>query len=149
MLEAVALGDTLITQISNTETGDPAMTLHSHFDRLPCFLRSLDAKTAEEQAEAFMNEVIESGGTYVRPTNTNWSSHMFEVSLHHVSGFGGSEGEAIQNWIKAARRQLERIEDDGFVTVHPPLPTPRNHAEEIANAREDLERAAVMLCGVV
>lgn len=34
---------------------------------------------------------------------------------------------------------VAHIEDDGFVTVHPPMGQPRNHAEEIANALASAE----------
>jgi hypothetical protein len=35
------------------------------------------------------------------------------------------------------------VEDDGFITVHPPMGRPRNHAEEIANLRATLDREGV------
>ncbi|PIE15299.1 MAG: hypothetical protein CSA68_07305 [Rhodobacterales bacterium] len=89
----------------------------------------------EGQKDAFFNEIMESGGSYVAPGGNDRSSHLFEISLHGVVAYGSSEDEAIRNWKKAARAQAPLVEDDGFITVHPPFPNPRNHAEEIANAR--------------
>lgn len=111
------------------------MSFHVQFDRLPGFLLNLECLDIAGQRDAFMNEVMESGGSYVPPAGDDWSSHLFEISLHGVVAYGSSEDEAIRNWKKAARAQVPLVEDDGFITVHPPFPNPRNHAEEIANAQ--------------
>jgi hypothetical protein len=111
------------------------MTTHLLNDRLTAFLLNLECLGMAGQKDAFMNEVMENGGTYVSPDLAAGMSHLFEISLHGVNAYGGSEEEAIRNWTKAAKAVAPLIEDDGFITVHPPFPNPRNHAEEIANAR--------------
>lgn len=61
----------------------------------------------EDRPDAFFNEVMETGGTYTVPRSENWpASHLVEISLHRVSAFGTSEGEAIGNWINQARRVI-------------------------------------------
>lgn len=97
------------------------MTDLPQFDNHTAFLLNLECLDMAGQRDAFMNEVIESGGSYVRPNGDDWSSHLFEIALHGVVAYGSSEDEAIRNWKKAARSQAPLIEDDGFITVHPPL----------------------------
>lgn len=99
------------------------------------FLQSLDSLGPEDRKDAFMNEAMETGGSYLPPHLR--CSHLFEIALHDVNAWGADEEEAIRNWMKAARAQTPLIEDDGFITVHPPFPNPRNHAEEIANLRAE------------
>lgn len=111
------------------------MTTHLLNDHLTAFLLKLECLGPEGQKDAFMNEVMEYGGSYVPPASAAQSSHLFEIALHGVNAYGGSEEEAIRNWTKAAKAVATPIEDDGFITVHPPFPNPRNHAEEIANAQ--------------
>ena len=110
-------------------------------NRITTFLSNLKSKDAAERRDAFMNEVMETGGNYIapQPDQTN-CTHLYEIQLHGVSAWGFGEDEAIHNWqVAAARCVSDLVEDDGFVTVHPPFPTPRNHAEEIANARAAFE----------
>lgn len=111
------------------------MTTHLLNDRLTAFLLNLECLDSAGQKDAFMNEVMENGGSYVPPADAAQSSHLFEIALHGVNAYGASEDEAIRNWTKAAKAVAPLIEDDGFITVHPPFPNPRNHGEEIANAR--------------
>ncbi len=112
------------------------MSLQHHFDRLPSFLLNLECLDMAGKIDAFINEVIETGGSYVAPAdNDTWASHLFEISLHSVSATGANEEEAIRNWIRAARCHLPDSEDDGLGTTRPPFPKPRNHVEDIANAR--------------
>lgn len=111
------------------------MTTHLLNDRLTAFLLNLECLCIAGQKDAFMNEVMECGGSYVPPASAAQSSHLFEISLHGVNAYGGSEEEAIRNWTKAAKAVAPLVENDGFITVHPPFPNPRNHAEEIANAQ--------------
>ncbi|WP_417257378.1 hypothetical protein [Celeribacter sp.] len=62
---------------------------------------------ANDQPDAFFNEVIETGGTYTTPDNETWKgSHLVEISLHGVSAFGMTEEEAISNWIQQTRRAI-------------------------------------------
>ncbi|MBR9651888.1 hypothetical protein [Thalassovita aquimarina] len=97
------------------------MSLHANFARLPAFLAHLERIEPEAQKDAFVNEVMETGGTYMTPQPDTESSHMVELNLHGVVAWGSDEAEAIRNWKKAARRQLPDIEGDGFITVHPPV----------------------------
>ena len=109
-------------------------------ERLAAFVSGLDRidrSDPDTLQDAFMNEVIENGGTYDPPGSAEHC--MFEISLHGIAAYGASEQIAIRNWRMAATVALvnaagEEVEDDGFITAHPPCGTPRNHAEEIANA---------------
>ncbi|MFW2541506.1 hypothetical protein ACN2XU_02610 [Primorskyibacter sp. 2E107] len=97
------------------------MTKHLISDCRSALLLRLAPLTGTALRDAVLNEVMETGGTWIAPTATGASSHLFELSLHGVTAFGGSVDEAIHSWRKAATRALSEIEDDGFVTVHPPL----------------------------
>ncbi|UOA23620.1 hypothetical protein DSM110277_02049 [Sulfitobacter pontiacus] len=93
--------------------------------------------------DAFMNEVIENGGAYADATAVE--TCLYEISLHGIIARGASEMDAIQKWITAANATLanpagEEVEADGFITMHLPCSTPRNHAEEIANAMAERDR---------
>lgn len=113
------------------------MTAALH-NRLAQFLSTLDRLSPVALQDAVVNEVIETGGSYCPPPpegSDAWASHLFEIALHGVTATGMSEAEAIRNWRKAAQAICPTSEADGFLTVHPPFPDPRNHAEEIENAR--------------
>lgn len=109
-------------------------------ERLIPFVRGvslIDHSDPDTLKDAFMNEVIENGGAYADATGVE--TCLYEISLHGVIARGASEMDAIHNWITAANAALanpagEEVEADGFITTHPPCGTPRNHAEEIANA---------------
>ena len=107
-------------------------------DRLTAFVSSLAGRDMATLKDTFMNEVIETGGDYIPPPEGTPDSY-FEIGLHGVTAIGADEGQAIDRWIMAATAQLvnrdaTQVEDDGFITVHPPCRKPRNHADEIANA---------------
>lgn len=114
------------------------MNTHPIHGRLPSFLQTLKHLDSDGFHDAFVNEVIETGGTLTGPDADTNCSHMVEIHLHGVIAYGASEPEAMHLWAKTAQAHADLIEDDGFITVHPPFPTPRNHAEEIANARQSL-----------
>ena len=103
------------------------MTTHLLNNPLAEFLGQLTRYDTDCQKDAFMNAVLESGGSYVPPASTDTSSHMFEISLHNVCAYGATEAEAIRNWIKAANAVADQIEDDGFITAHP---TPGTHYQQ-------------------
>lgn len=107
------------------------MIHHVEPDRLTAFLLTLECLDPAGRTDAFMNEVMECGGTYVAPQPDDRTSHLFEIALHGISGWGASEEEAIRRWTKAARAGAGDIP----ITIDPPFPRPRNHGEEIANAR--------------
>ncbi len=115
------------------------MTLHQLHCSLTSFLARIEHLSGTALHDAFVGEVIETGGTYMDPpADDDGTSHLFEISLHDVVGRGASEPETFANWIQAAERMADRLlDDEGFITVHPPFPNPRNHAEEIANAQAE------------
>ena len=94
-----------------------------HFDRKRQFLDHLELLAPKARAESFMNEAMETGGSYIPARKgDDWASHLVEINLHGITAIGASEEEAIRNWTKNAQRTM-------------PCGAPRNHAEEIANAR--------------
>jgi hypothetical protein len=95
------------------------MTTHLLNNPLADFLARLSRCGPDGHQDAFMNEVIENGGSYVPSNSTDTSSHMFELSLHNVCAYGATEAEAIRNWIISANAVAAQIEDDGFITTHP------------------------------
>ncbi|WP_254655587.1 hypothetical protein [Sulfitobacter sp. EE-36] len=109
-------------------------------ERLIPFVRGvslIDREDPDTLKDAFMNEVIENGGAYAEETGDK--TGLYEISLHGITACGVSEIDAIHYWIVAANKAIanpkgEEVEADGFITKHPPCGTPRNHAEEIANA---------------
>lgn len=108
------------------------MSFHAQFDRLSAFLLNLECLDMAGQCDAFMNEVMECGGSYVPPAGDDWSSHLFEISLHGVVAYGSSEDEAIRNWKKAARAQVSLVEDGA------PYPTPGHIAVMDCGARVEV-----------
>jgi hypothetical protein len=88
------------------------MAWNVRFERLQTFLLSLECLSRAGQGEAIINEVIETGGTYVQPKTDGWSSHMFEIHLHGVVAFGSSEFEAFCNWKKNATRAQAAVDTE-------------------------------------
>lgn len=94
-------------------------------ERFAAFVRGvelIDRDDPDTLKDAFMNEVIENGGTYAPPLDDFPS--FFEISLHGITANGVSELTAIRNWRIAATVALvnagnDAVEDDGFITVHP------------------------------
>jgi hypothetical protein len=90
-------------------------------NRAQAFLHNLDRLSATGQHDAFINEVLESNGFFIAPKHDQ--SHLWELSLHGINATGANEEEAIANWKRLAIKAMpdDQMEDDGFVTVHPPL----------------------------
>jgi len=86
------------------------MTTFLLHDRLTQFLISLECLGTEGQRDAFANESIETGGTYLRPDDSPHTTHLFEIDLHGVSATGGSEREVVRNWKHAARHFVPVID---------------------------------------
>lgn len=115
-------------------------------ERLIPFVRGvsqIDHSDPDTLKDAFMNEVIENGGEYAVAPSVE--TCLYEISLHGIIARGASEVDAIRDWITAANAALanpagEELEADGFITMHPPCGTPRNHAEEIRNAAAEATR---------
>lgn len=109
-------------------------------ERLAAFVTGLDQidrSDPDALKDAFMNEVIENGGTYQSEPNTK--PLMFGINLHGIHATGETVALAIRNWTMAANVALvnpadDEVEDDGFITVCPSCSTPRNQREEITNA---------------
>jgi len=95
------------------------------------FLLDLELLGPAGRQDHFASEVLANGGSHIRPSKNGLTSHMIEVSVHQVNAYGWTEDEAIRNWIKAATAVAKPAQDDAPA----PFPTPRNHGEEIANAR--------------
>lgn len=86
------------------------MTLHQLHDALTSFLARIDHKSGTDLRDAFANETLETGGTYMDPPKgDDATSHYFEISLHSVIGRGHSEAEAFADWKQAAQRMANRI----------------------------------------
>jgi hypothetical protein len=109
-------------------------------ERLIPFVRGvsqIDHSDPDTLKDAFMNEVIENGGEYAVAPSVE--TCLYKISLHGIIARGASEVDAIRDWITAANAALanpagEELEADGFITMHPPCGTPRDHNEEIENA---------------
>lgn len=69
-------------------------------DRLPNFLMTLELLDAAGRHDAFMNEVMETGGSLTSPQRNQ--SHLWEINLHGQVATGHTEEEAIRNWRRAA-----------------------------------------------
>lgn len=107
------------------------MSLHSHFERLNAFLAALPEHPPKDLRDVFANEVIECGGSWIAPPSSEAGAGaaLYEISLHGVTAIGTSVDHAIQHWITLAS------------SYQVPFPSPRNHAEEIANAQAIAGRA--------
>jgi len=105
-------------------------------ERLDKFLRGLDGKDATERKDAVITEILETGGTYnAGPEGRVGSDYAFLIHLHEISAYGTNDGEAIDSWIKIATYMNGGgVMPKGMGSMIP-FPSPRNHAEEIANAR--------------
>lgn len=86
------------------------MSIHIWFDRTAQFLDRLDRlQDTTHLRDAFIAEIRETGGFYEAPERDTWSSHMFEIGLHGVTTFGADEDDAIRNWIRAAKVQIDNM----------------------------------------
>lgn len=90
-------------------------------NRLSAFLLNLECLSADGQMDAFVNEVMETFGRFDPPAGDR--THRWELYLHGISADGTTEEEAMANWKRLARQtcSLDGTEDDGFVTVYPPI----------------------------
>lgn len=102
------------------------MSFQAQFTRLHQFLVSLECLGAAGQAEAFTNEALETGGRCefepqftCRKTGKIFENYVVDLYGLHVSGV--TEFATKAQWKRLARKHLASIEDDGMVTVHPPL----------------------------
>lgn len=76
-------------------------------NRLETFFESIQLLSPERVKDAFMNEIMDAGGTYAGADAEVSVSCLFEISLHEVLAYGRSEEDAIKNWLDAARARLQ------------------------------------------
>ncbi|MGK7653180.1 hypothetical protein ACSQ76_12415 [Roseovarius sp. B08] len=82
-----------------------ALALH---DRAFAFLSRLDRLEPIARREAFINEVLETGGVYAAPPDDTGSGRfVFEVVLHDIRATGATEDDAVSAWIDAAQAEHE------------------------------------------
>ena len=117
----------------------PFCSNHLH-ERLISFLAHLDLLPLSEQADAFVNEVIEAGAIW-KAIETEPGDCALKIDLHDICVVGRSEAAAMILWKAKARGQLaERQASDDLTLTYSLCGSPRNTAEEILNAREAEER---------
>lgn len=79
-------------------------------NRLGRFVEALDAMRPDDWFDAFARETRENGGSFDIPHGENWpASHMAEISLHEVSGWGSTPADVMLNWHEAARETLKGL----------------------------------------
>lgn len=90
-------------------------------NRPRAFLVNLECLDAAGQHDAFVNEINETFGRFDPPAGDR--SHLWEIELHGISAEGETDEAAMANWKRLARQIYlpDDIEDDGFITIHPPL----------------------------
>lgn len=99
---------------------------HLH-DRRAAFIAALLTKDHSDRGEAIANEVIETGGEWLRPGRVVvQGTALHEIHLHGISAYGVDDIDVCANWTTAAMifAPGPDIEDDGFITLHPPLTRP-------------------------
>lgn len=121
------------------------MSIYIDHKRIASFKLNLECLDTKGRVDAVVNEIMETGGTYTPPQPSTSSSHLYELQLHGIPAMGFSMEEAIRNWLKAAERIMRLNTPDPVI----PFSNPRNHAEEIANARAayDAEQQARQMLG--
>jgi hypothetical protein len=77
-------------------------------DRRETFAAALSGLSPDALYDAFANEAIESGGSFIvpRPGDT-WSGGLVEIFMHGITGRGADTASAMQDWRDAARRMCE------------------------------------------
>lgn len=89
---------------------------HLHHRRAT-FLASLDRHDATGQFDAICNEVFETAGQFCRPDGR--LSHLWELTLHGIAATGATEEEAIANWKRLARREVDAADTPRPAHRHP------------------------------
>lgn len=80
--------------------------------RIRDFLTQLNRCTSLiDLHDAFHNETIETGGSFLIPKGCAAASHIFEISLHGLTAFGATEMGAYSQWVKLAERSIENLEE--------------------------------------
>ena len=107
------------------------MSSHAQFPRVRAFMRKLDGLDMDGQIDAFINEAIESGSSYLGPGTKGPCSHLFEISLYNIFANGAYEDEAIRNWKKAADAQMPRYVAERTAHGLRSQPADRKKAENV------------------
>lgn len=100
------------------------MDFHTQFERLSSFLINLECLDAAGQRDAFVNEILETGGSYTAPRGNEQVNHLFEIALHGIIAYGSCERAAIREWVKSAREHIlvRDIETETSITIHRAAP---------------------------
>ena len=97
-------------------------------DTARAFRRRLEARPTEDRLNTMANEAIETGGTFnIDPETVRGNSRLVEIQMHGIVAAGWGIDQAISAWICAAggpAAPAAEIEQDGFITVHPPQTLP-------------------------
>lgn len=89
------------------------MTLNQLHDCLTAFLARIEPLDGTDLHDAFVGEVMGTGGTYMDPPKgDDATSHLFEISLHNVVGRGTNPQRAFADWKEAAQSMAKRMLDD-------------------------------------
>lgn len=99
---------------------------------LQAFLLNLEIVGHEGQFDAITRAITENGGSLISEDQDPRATHKHELTLFKITGRGDTQEEMVRDWQQAARRSLKEEK--------PPFPEPRNHAEEIENARWEMTR---------
>lgn len=76
--------------------------------RRDAFAVSLSGLSNEALYDAFANETLETGGSFIVPhPGDTWAGGIVEISLHEITGRGPDTASAIYDWREAARRMCE------------------------------------------
>lgn len=68
----------------------------------------LGSQSLPDRIDTMINAALETNGYYELPRAADtWSSQMVEIKSHGVSADGSSQEEAIRNWMKVAKNQME------------------------------------------
>ena len=86
-----------------------APCLRSH--RL-AFAAALETLDPAARFEAVESAAVQSGGTFVLPSQNSWGPHDVEVSLFGISQSGDTAESAIRHWISSALRMERALQEE-------------------------------------
>jgi len=125
-------------------------------DAIQHLVTRLTAQTLTSRIDTMMNAAIETGGYYEQPrAGDNWSSHMVEIKVHHLSADGSTDAEAIRNWIRVAENHIQAEHAAATITADHQVPAAdlRNACQTVVNHRgsrpHPLHARAELLLGVL
>ncbi|WP_370286903.1 hypothetical protein [Pseudooceanicola nanhaiensis] len=83
--------------------------IRSHRLAFAAALETLDPAARFEAVEA---TAVQSGGTFVLPSQNSWEPHDVEVSLFGISGSGDTPDSAIRHWIATVLRMERALQEE-------------------------------------